>query len=147
MAFRRQGTDRIEDLLAIRIGRNRGDPTKGAVRLKQVDDAPVGELGDRQLGCRGDRVIELEGLVEPDRRVGDQAGELARPTTVLDVHRRTDKPEEMAVRVDVRRADVQDPVEAPVVAPKPVLHLERPALLEGRGQGRGAAFAVGRMHR
>ena len=61
----RKVADPIEDRLLGCVLGHRRDPPKAAVGLDQVDDAEVGEVGDRQRGGGLDRLGEVAGLVEP----------------------------------------------------------------------------------
>ena len=125
----RKVTDRIEDGLVVRILGQGGDPAEAPVRLDEIDEAPVRQCRYRQRGRRLDRLVQVARLVEPEARIGDEAGDVGCPFPLLDVEACPDEPEKAAVGAIARRSDVQDPPIRAVVASQAVLDLEtfRPA--------------------
>ncbi len=115
------------------VGVSDGDGVDGAVRIEEVDRAPVGEAGDAEPGDLIERGLVVEGLLDERPRLGEVLGPHLALLPVVDVEARADIAEERAVGGEPGRAPVEDPPVLLVVEAEPVLHLERLLAVEMRG--------------
>ena len=71
--------EEVEQLLLARVGGAYGDAAHAAVVLREVDDAPVGESRDDEVGERREGGVVVEALVEEVAGLGEEAQARLRP--------------------------------------------------------------------